>query len=264
MNGITLAPLFNDRRISIAHTPAMADELESAQWFRHRGFGIEACSICKGGSSRHGNEDGVLIRESEDLLFVVADETSRKIGLASREALNTCLAAMRSANGAPSTLLAEAHTRLRRHLGQVGPHSRVGVSAIACTTSDGGRFVWSSVGDCSILHWQPARWWRRRHLTRINLLHRDLNGQLAQALGTEALPCADTGSERMRSGDILLIGSDGVFHENLDLSWLARCIEDSQKRQDSTLQDLTLKILCEARLEQPSPDDVSLVLIHKL
>lgn len=265
MNTGTLTPVFQTHiDENDANASGKCRHFQTPTWLRNSRLGLEALAFTTGGNSRHPNEDGILIQEAENLLLALADETSRKVGVGSGDALSIVMERIRKSRGTPATLLSTAHMALRKRLGEIGTHCRVGVSAIAVEFKPAGRFNWASVGDCSVVQWKCERWWHRQSIRRQNPLHRDMNGQLTQALGTESMPRAEAGNGTLHRGDMLLIGSDGVFHEKFDLLSAMTWIEANKSRPDATMEELAYKLHSEARLTQPVPDDSSLILIRKI
>lgn len=233
-------------------------------WCRHSRLGVEIYAYTAKGTTRHPNEDGFVLCEGESLLVGAVDEATRKIGIESRATLCLAIDSIRHSSGSPTERLAAAHRAIRRRLESIGQESRAGASALAIELLTGGRFAWASVGDCSAVLWRRQRWWRRRDIRRLNTLQRVDSGQLAQALGMSSMPRTDADAGRLRDGDMLLIGSDGVFHDNFDFHAASDWIEANRNRGDATLHDLAMKILQEARLTQPHPDDMCLAIVARL
>lgn len=233
-------------------------------WCRHTRLGLEVFAHTAKGTVRHPNEDGFVLCEGESLVLGVIDEATRKTGVESREILRLAIEGIRHSSGSPNERLAAAHRAIRRRLDGIGQEKRAGASALAIELLPDGRYTWASVGDCSAILWRRQRWWRRRDIQRLNTMQRIETGQLTQALGMSSTPRSDTSAGRLGDGDMLLIGSDGVFHENFDFHAASDWIEANRKRGDATLRDLAMKILQEARLTQPHPDDMCLAIIARL
>ena len=243
--------------------PATAEQPEE-EWHRHSRLGVECFAYTAKGTNRHPNEDGFTIGTSGPVVIGIVDEATQKRGVDSGTVLRLATRGIGQSDGPPVERLATAHHHIRHQLEVAGPESRAAASALALEVNDKGHFDWASIGDCSLILWQRQRWWRRVRIRRLNVLQHSDSGQLTQALGMTSPPryLADRG--QFGRGDLLILGSDGVFHENLDLKKVSRWIDANRRRADATLRELAMKILQEARLTQNHPDDQCLVMVARL
>lgn len=232
-------------------------------WYRLAGLGIELYVFTARGTRNHPNEDGFVVCQDERLALGVIDEATHKVGPKSRDILELAIEEFRNSAGSPNQRLIAAHFAIRRHLDMVGQWGRAGASAIALELSPRGRFRWASVGDCSAVLWRSQRWWRSGRISRLTAPQRCSSGQLLQALGMASVPLAEFDEGILGVGDMLLVGSDGVFHDAIDFASIGDRIAAHRKQDDRTLPELGMKIVEEARLTQPYPDDMCLALVSR-
>lgn len=212
------------------------------------------------------NDDAWLVRFGQEHLdMALVDVATHKrgiTGLQIQEIIGKTFNEM-SFHATPSEIIAETHVRLANEL------SLRQANGVACLLivrlARNGNCQWAHVGDAVLLRWQAPNLWRRSKLDLLNTRHRRGQG-LTQSVGTQSKngPCIEEGSFVAGRGDKLLLASDGVFHDAIQLKTIKTWVDTHHQYRELALQsDLVRKVETEARLSQPHPDDSTLILIER-
>lgn len=163
------------------------------------------------------------------------------------------------AEKSPVDALACAHTRLKSRWEREG--AKVGMSILAVQLI-GERLVVTNAGDCSSYRYTPQTWCRRSCLALVSPPQKEgfrVRNQFAASVSFQPV-VTDLGV--MRAGDVVMCGSDGVFHDNINdsLEVMHAALKESSLSQN--LSDLGRQLFALAVRTRRHRDDATLALIR--
>lgn len=245
-----------------------------AHW-RDRRFGLEILQVTQRGSRHEENEDGfggcgLLPPEAGQRLWVV-DGVSEKIGdVGPTDPARVVGAALEgSGDTGPVEAIVRADEALRAFA--LGRGAQAGCAAVVADLGPGRndslRLRVASLGDCAAAAYRRARWGGDYNLGPIVATNVDADGKLADCLGVErgqTAPPIQMAETSLRSGDLLLLGSDGAVGPDFPWQEAARwfaCLERDPLRR---IDDVAERLLYEAVTLSAGSDDATLTIVRVL